>query len=198
MDDLLTSMALEPVTLANEHVTLEPLAIKHTSDLVEGLDDDTFIHMPMRSRVRTPSEVRRYIEFQTSRPDTIAFAVLEPSGRAIGSTSYMSIRAEHRSVEIGSTWIEQRARGTNINPAMKRLLLAHAFDKRGAIRVELKTDARNARSRAAILKLSAIEEGTLRHHMIMPDGALRDTVVYAITRNDWPAVRERLDSRLGA
>lgn len=196
MDDLLTSMVLEPVTLANKHVTLKPLAIKHTSDLVDALDDDTFAFMPMRSRVRTPSEVRRYIEFQTSRPDTIPFAVLDPSGRAIGSTSYMSIRAEHRSVEIGSTWIAASARGTKTNPAMKRLLLAHAFDERGAIRVELKTDSRNARSRAAILKLGAIEEGTLRHHMIMPGAALRDTVVYAITRNDWPTVRDRLDQRL--
>ena len=195
--DLLTSMRVEPVTLTSDRVTLEPLEHKHAPALIDALDDDTFRYMPMRSRVKTPSELRRYIDFQTTRDDTLAFAVIDNStGRAVGSTSYMSIRPEHRSLEIGSTWIARPARGTPVNPSMKRLLLAHAFETLGAVRVELKTDARNERSRRAIAKLGATEEGTLRSHMIMPDSTLRDTVVYAITREQWPGVRERLDERL--
>jgi RimJ/RimL family protein N-acetyltransferase len=195
--DVLTPMRVEPVTLENEHVRLEPLHEKHASDLSIAVEDDTFRYFPMRSSVRTVPELRRYIAFQTSRDDTLAFAIIDPkTNRAIGSTSYMTIRPEHRSLEIGSTWITSSARGTRINPAMKRLLLAHAFETLGAVRVELKTDSRNARSRAAILKLGALEEGTLRNHIVMPDGVLRHSVYYSVTPEEWPRVKARLDERL--
>lgn len=198
MFDLLTPMVPQSVTLGNEIVTLEPLELRHAPDLQAAIDDQIFAYMPMRSSVKTPSEVRRYVEFQRNRPDTIAFAVIDNgTGKAIGSTSFMSIRAEHRGLEIGSTWITRSARGTRINPAMKHLMLAHAFDVLGAIRVELKTDARNLQSRSAILKLGAQFEGILRHHLIMPDGHLRDTAVYSITRDEWPRIDAALLDRMG-
>lgn len=192
-------MVVEPCILQNQHVTLEPIDHKHADDLIQVLDDSVFRYMPMRSSVRTKNEVRRYVEFQQSRQNTIAFVVIDSAtGKAIGSTSFMNIRAEHRGLEIGSTWIAQSARGTKINPSMKYLMLAHAFEELGAIRVELKTDARNAHSRAAILKLGAEYEGILRNHIIMPDGHLRDTVMYSIVPDQWLAVKNGLIARINA
>jgi RimJ/RimL family protein N-acetyltransferase len=199
MFDLLTPMVPKPVRLRNEIVTLEPLDVRHARDLCDALDDGVFEYMPMRSSVRSISEVRRYVEFQVRRPNTITFAVIDnATGRAVGSSSYLNIRAEHRGMEIGSTWISKDARGTGINPAMKHLMLSHAFETLGAIRVELRTDARNARSRAAIEKLGAQFEGLMRAHMIMPDGALRDTAVYAITLDAWAELAQRLIDRISA
>lgn len=197
MFDLLSPMTSEPVTLRNDVLTLEPLDVRHARDLCDALDDGVFEYMPMRSSVKTISEVRRYIEFHIKRPDTITFAVIDnATGRAIGSTSYLNIRAEHRGLEIGSTWITSSARGTRVNPAMKHLMLSHAFDALGTIRVELRTDARNTRSRAAIEKLGAQYEGMMRAHMIMPDGTLRDTAAYSITRDEWVDISTRLMNRI--
>ena len=199
MFDLLSPMVPEPVTLRNEIVTLEPLDVRHARDLCDAIDDGVFTYMPMRSSVKTISEVRRYVEFQVRRPGTVTFAVIDnASGRAVGSTSYLGIRPEHRGLEIGSTWISKAARGTQINPAMKHLMLSHAFGTLGAVRVELRTDAQNAHSRAAIEKLGAVFEGMMRAHMIMPDATLRDTAVYAITREDWAGVEAGLRARLSA
>ena len=190
-------MNAQPVSLTNGIVTLEPIALSHCDDFVEALDDQVFTYMPMRSAVRTKNEVRRYIEFQMSRANTVVFSVIEcATGKAIGSTSYMNIRSEHYGLEIGSTWITKRARGTAINPSMKYLMLNHAFEELQAIRVELKTDARNERSRAAILKLGAVYEGTMVNHIIMPDGYFRDTVMYSITPKQWAGVRQGLLSRI--
>lgn len=192
-------MVPAPVTLRNAFVTLEPLDVQHTRDLCDAIDDGVFAYMPMRSSVKTISEVRRYVEFQIRRPNTITFAVIDNArGRAVGSTSYLHIRAEHRGLEIGSTWISKASRGTRINPAMKHLMLSHAFETLGAVRVELRTDARNAQSRKAIEKLGAQFEGIMRAHMIMPDKALRDTAVYSIVRDEWTGVNARLQERLSA
>jgi RimJ/RimL family protein N-acetyltransferase len=199
MFDLLSPMVPEPVTLHNEVVTLEPMEVRHAPDLCDAIDDGVFAYMPMRSSVKTINEVRRYVEFQIQRPSTMTFAVIDnATGRAVGTTSYLNIRAEHRGLEIGSTWISKASRGTRINPAMKHLMLSHAFDTLGTVRVELRTDGRNAQSRKAIEKLGARFEGMMRAHMIMPDGVLRDTAVYAIVREDWAGVDARLRERLGA
>jgi N-acetyltransferase len=193
----LSPMQAIPLTLTNEFVTLEPLALKHASDLVEALDDETFKFMPMRSSVRTLSEVRRYIEFQLRRESTIVFAVIDnATNKAVGSTSYMNIRPDHYGLEIGSTWISKQSQGTPINPSMKFLLLKHTFEQLSAIRVELKTDSRNAQSRAAILKLGAEFEGITRNHIIMPDGHFRDSAVYSIIDSQWEDVANQLQLRL--
>lgn len=198
MFDLLSPMVPAPVTLRNAFVTLEPLDVQHTRDLCDALDDGVFAYMPMRSSVKTMSEVRRYVEFQIRRENTISFAVIDnETGQAVGSTSYLHIRADHRGLEIGSTWISKASRGTKINLAMKHLMLSHAFETLGAVRVELRTDGRNAQSRKAIEKLGARFEGMMRAHMIMPDGVLRDTAVYSIVREEWKAIDLQLMSRLG-
>ncbi len=196
--NLLESMNVQPVTLSNEFVTLEPLALKHAVDIGDAIDEQVFRYMPMRSSVKTPNEIRRYIEFQSTRPSTMSFAVIDnATGRAVGSTSYLNIRPEHRGLEIGSTWISKASRGTKINPAMKLLLLEHALDTLGAIRVVLCTDNRNEHSKAAISKLGADFEGVLRSHIIMPDGHRRDTASYAVTEHNWKDVRAGLLARLG-
>lgn len=185
--------------LSNAHVKLVPIDMQHAVDLQESVDDSAFAFMAMRSSIKTKNEVRRYIEFQQSRANTLAFAVIDQStGKAIGSTSYMNIRAEHRGLEIGSTWIAQSARGTKINPSMKYLMLKHAFEDLGAIRVELCTDERNAQSRAAIEKLGASFEGLMINHIIMPDAHLRTTASYAITPDEWESVKERLLTRINS
>jgi len=190
-------MAISPVLLSNSIVTLEPIALTHADDFVEVLDDSVFAYMPMRSAVRTKNEVRRYIEFQMARTNSVVFTVIDnATKRAVGSTSFMSIRPDHYGLEIGSTWIAKSARGTKINPAMKHLMLKHAFEELNAIRVELKTDARNAQSRAAILKLGAEFEGILRNQFIMPDGHLRGSALYSIIPDQWPAISTRLLERI--
>ena len=118
-------------------------------------------------------------------------------GRVVGSSSYMTLRPEHRGLEIGSTFIQPDARGGPVNPESKRLLLAHAFDS-GVVRVEFMVDVRNQRSQAAVRKLGARLEGVLRRHKITWTGHVRDTAVFSITDQDWPAVRAALDERLAA
>jgi RimJ/RimL family protein N-acetyltransferase len=114
----------------------------------------------------------------------------------VGSTRFANADATHRRVEIGWTWLGRDAQRTALNTEAKLLLLGHAFDALGCIRVELKTDALNARSRSAIRRLGAVEEGTLRQHMITSTGRMRDTVYYSILHHEWPAVRDALAARL--
>ena len=129
--------------------------------------------------------------------EQIPFAIVhQPSSRAVGSTRYMTIRREHRGLEIGWTWIGAAFQRTAVNTECKLLLLGHAFDGLGAVRVELKTDARNLRSQRAIERLGASREGVLRQHMVRPDGSLRDSVYYGVIDSMWPALRERLTRRL--
>ena len=186
-----------PVTLSNQTVTLEPIALTHTNDLTNAIDPTVFAYMPMRSSVVTTNEVRRYIEFQMQRSNTVSFAVIDnATGRAIGSTSYMNISPDHYGLEIGSTWITKAARGTKVNPAMKLLLLEHAFETLGAIRIVLCTDQRNEHSKRAIAKLGAQFEGTLRNHLIMPDTHQRDTALYSIIPSQWDTIRDELQARI--
>jgi RimJ/RimL family protein N-acetyltransferase len=127
------------------------------------------------------------------------FAVVDrASGMAVGSTSYLAVVPEHERLEIGSTWLARRLWRTAANTEAKLLLLGHAFEALGAGRVEFKTDALNDRSRRALERLGARPEGVFRRHMVMPDGRRRDSAWYAVTLEDWPAVRARLEARLAA
>jgi RimJ/RimL family protein N-acetyltransferase len=126
------------------------------------------------------------------------FAIIHlETGTAIGVTTYMDIQNHNRGVEIGNTWVARPHQGTNVNPEAKYLLLRHAFDDQGALRVQLKTDRRNLQSQRAIEKLGAQHEGILRKHVVMPDGYIRDSVMYSITDDEWASVKARLESRLG-
>lgn len=192
-------MKCVPVTLTNDIVTLEPIALKHASDIEQAIDKDVFRYMSVRSSVITAHEVRQHIELQMDKPNTVAFAVIDnATGRAIGSTSYLNISADHYGLEIGSTWITKAARGTKVNPSMKYLMIRHAIEELGAIRVVLSTDNRNEHSKAAISKLGASYEGILRNNIVMPDGHFRDSPVYSITPEQWPTVRDGLLARIDA
>lgn len=122
--------------------------------------------------------------------------VMVKDGEAVGVSCFMDIRPAHRGLEIGSTWIGKAFQGTSVNPAAKFLLLRQAFEGLGYVRVQLKCDARNLHSQRAIEKLGAQKEGVLRHHMILPDGYIRDTVMYSILADEWPEVRTGLEARL--
>ncbi|GIG55345.1 GNAT family N-acetyltransferase [Demequina activiva] len=190
--------AAAPV-LENPWVRLEPLTLAHAPELAGAIAAGDLARIAY-TRIPPPDAVDEEIERRLAlqREGWMApWAVVDSaSGRAVGMTTYMNIDALHRRVEIGSTWLARQVQGTRVNPAMKLLLLSRAFEDLGCIAVELRTDRRNAQSRAAIEKLGAREDGVLRHHMIMPDGHLRDTVVYSVLAQEWPAVRERLLARL--
>ncbi len=184
---------VEPVVLEDARVRLEPLREDHVPGMLASMEPDTFRYMMTCPAALTHDAVHAYAARLNTLPNHLAFGVIDRrTGEVAGSTSYMNIRPEHRGLEIGCTWIGVRWRGTGLNTSMKRLMLTHAFDTLGIIRVELRTDARNSVSRRAIEKLGAEQEGLFRSHMLLPDGNLRDSVVYAITRDRWPEIRERL------
>jgi N-acetyltransferase len=118
--------------------------------------------------------------------------------RLVGSTRFLNISPRDKRLEIGHIWYAPDVWGTAVNPDCKHLLIGHAVEGMGANRVEIKTDANNARSRAAIAKLGAVEEGILRHHMVVREGRLRDTVMFSVLAGEWPGVRDQLDARLAA
>jgi N-acetyltransferase len=192
-------MKLEPVTLEGRSVRLEPLTASHHTALCEvGLDPELWRLIPYR--VSTVDEMRDYIGSalkEQAAGTAIPFATVErASGRVIGSTRYMNIDAANRRVEIGATWISKPWQRTAINTEAKYLMLRHAFETLGCIRVELKTDALNQRSRQAIVRIGAREEGTLRQHMVTSSGRLRDTVYFSILDSEWPAVKGDLQAKL--
>lgn len=185
-----------PVTLQGERVRLEPLSLGHAEDLaVAGADPRIWEHLAHGSL--TSAEVARsYIAGalrQRERDGSVPFAIIAlADGRVAGSTRYLEVRPDQRGVEIGWTWHATWHWRTAVNTECKLLLLRHAFEERGALRVEFKTDIRNERSQAAIARLGAQREGVLRQHRIRLDGTLRDSVVFSITHREWPTVRERL------
>ena len=190
---------VNPVTLEGRHARLEPLSLDHHLDLcTAGLDEELWRWTP--SQVRTADDMRGYIEAalraQADRSVVPFATVHRASGRAIGSTRFLNIDRAHRRLEIGATWIGPPWQRTAINTEAKYLMLRHAFEDLGANRVELKTDSLNERSRRAILRLGAIEEGTLRKHMVTDSGRIRHTVYYSIIDDEWPAVKARLEGML--
>jgi RimJ/RimL family protein N-acetyltransferase len=183
-------------------VVVEPLGPEHEDDLWEAArDPEVWRWLPWHAAADRES-FRRWLEDALTRRDAgldVPFAVIDRrSGKAIGSTRYLALRPEHRGLEIGWTWNAKSAWGTGANTEAKLLLLRHAFETLGCIRVEFKTEARNERSRAALEALPARFEGIFRKHMLVRDGELRDSAYYAITDDEWPAVRANLERRLQA
>jgi RimJ/RimL family protein N-acetyltransferase len=194
-------MIVLPVTLEGEHVRLEPLAKIHLAGLAQiGLDEELWRWIP--TQVRTAEEMAAYIDTaleEQSRGVSLPFAILEKaSGRVTGSTRYGNIDRLHHRVEISWTWVAREWQRTAINTEAKYLLLRHAFETLGCIRVELKTDSLNEKSRAAILRIGAQQEGIFRNHMITASGRIRHTVYFSILDSEWPAVKARLESRLNS
>jgi len=192
-------MMVAPVTLEGRHVRLEPLAKAHLAGLAEvGLDEELWRWIP--TSVRTREEMAEYIDTalgEQERGVSLPFAIVEKAtGRAIGSTRYGNIERMHHRVEIGWTWVAREWQRTAMNTEAKYLLLRHAFETLGCMRVELKTDSLNEKSRAAILRIGAKEEGIFRNHMITASGRIRHSVYFSILDSEWPAVKARLEAKL--
>src|SRR6266850_4451742 len=192
-------MNVKPMALEGQHVRLEPLAKPHLAGLAQvGLEEELWRWIPVP--VRTVEEMAAYIETalqEQERGVSLPFALMEKAtGRAIGSTRYGNIDRTHRRVEIGWTWVAREWQRTAVNTEAKYLLLKHAFETLGCIRVELKTDSLNEKSRAAILRIGARQEGIFRNHMITANGRIRHTVYFSIVDSEWPAVKARLESLL--
>jgi RimJ/RimL family protein N-acetyltransferase len=194
------AMKVEPFTLTGNLVRLEPLSLDHLPDLaLVGCDEHIWKYM-LYGEIHDEAGIRGWVLDmlnRQSRGTDLPFAVIDLfSGKAIGGTRYMEIRPEHRGLEIGGTWYGGSYQGTGVNPEAKYLLLKHAFEILGCIRVQFKTDTRNLRSKAAIEKLGAVQEGIFRNHMIRLDGVVRDSVYYSILDREWPSVKVKLEERL--
>lgn len=188
-----------PITLEGAHVSLVPLDRSHCEGLAHAATMETFdLFVSIRPSELSAEGFYSYVDWISNSADTTGFAVIDrSSGNIIGSTCYLDIRPQDFHVEVGLTWYSPSSRGTMVNPECKLLLLTRAFETLGSERVSLKTDGRNHHSQAAIAKLGAIREGTLRKHKTMPDGYLRDTVYFSILKSEWPTVKESLLARLG-
>ena len=190
---------IEPVTLNGQVVRLEPLTPEHLPGLIAvGLDSEIWRWMPLT--IQTPGEMRSYLESaleKMSAGTEMPFATIErASGQVVGGTRYMNLDAPNRRVEIGFTWLAPAWQRTAINTEAKLLMLAHAFNTLGALRVEFKTDSLNERSRAALAGIGATEEGTFRNHMVTHTGRRRHSVYFSVIEEEWPRVRQHLEARL--
>nr|WP_223991392.1 GNAT family protein [Cupriavidus pampae] len=190
---------VQPTTLVGRHVTLEPLTTAHAPGLAEAVADGELWKL-WYTAVPAPdtmeSEIKRRLALQEQdlwQP----FAVrCNNSGDVVGMTNFMNIDANNRRVEIGSTWYARRVQRGPLNTECKLMLLGYAFDKRHCIAVEFRTHWMNHQSRAAIARLGAKQDGVLRSHQRLPDGSLRDTVVFSIIASEWPMVRSHLQFQL--
>ena len=188
-----------PVFLEGRHVRLEPLSLDHLPALVEvGLDPELW--QWTLTRMTSPADLERYVRDaldDAAAGRALPFAtVARGVGRAVGSTRYGNVSVPDGRLEIGWTWVGRAHQRTAVNTEAKYLMLRHAFEVLGCTRVEFKTDALNARSRAALLRIGAVEEGTFRRHMRTQGGRLRDSVYFSVVDAEWPAVRARLEARL--
>jgi RimJ/RimL family protein N-acetyltransferase len=193
----------KPILLAGRLVRLEPLTPAHAPSLLAAVQADPSI---WRWLTMPPPETLAEMEALIAddlalqaRGELVPFAQVEQAtGRPAGHTTYMNISRRDRGLEIGGTWLGRAWHRTGINTEAKYLLLRHAFEELGAVRVQLKTDARNVQSQAAIARLGAVREGLLRKHMLSQHGFLRDTAMFSVIDTEWPAVKARLEGLLAA
>lgn len=194
-------MEVKPVVLTGRHVRLEPMTEAHVPGLaaIGANQDDIWRLMPygfMKSEADIHDWVRGVLRHAAEGTDLPFAAIHLASGQVAGATRYMEIRPAHRGLEIGGTWYGAEFQRTALNTECKYLLLRHAFETLGCIRVQLKTDLRNERSQRAIERIGAVREGVLRNHIIMPDGAYRYSVYYSVLDSEWPQVKARLEEML--
>ncbi len=190
---------MDALTLRGGAVALEPLERDHATALGEAAADGELWRLAVTT-VPDPARMPAWVDAALAARAAgreLPFTIRDArDGRVLGSTRYRALALEHRRVEIGNTWLRASAQRTAANTECKLLLLAHAFETLGCHRVEFITDVLNERSRAAILRLGALEEGVLRCHMVMADGRVRDSVLYSLVRTEWPAAKARLQARL--
>jgi RimJ/RimL family protein N-acetyltransferase len=184
-----------PIRLAGNHIVLEPLQPGHRNDLIQAASDGELWQL-WYTGVPSPDDADSYIEKalqQQAEGRALPFVVRHiASNRIIGSTRFCNIEPAHRRLEIGYTWYGQSYQRTPVNSEAKFLLLRHAFEHLNCIAVEFRTHWLNHRSRAAIARLGAKQDGVLRNHIIMPDGSYRDTVVFSIIESEWPMIKQHL------
>lgn len=188
---------ITPVLRGND-VELRPLLESDAAALLACTARDTFKFFATRHPPTwDEAGFAAFIGYLRANPTTRPMAVIDrPTGRLVGCTCYLDVDSSNRSVEIGCTFYDPAVRGTRLNPEAKLLLIQHAFETLGCVRVFLKTDGRNIQSQRAIAKLGARYEGTLRNHRILPDGFVRDTVYFSIVPEEWPEVKAGLLTRL--
>jgi RimJ/RimL family protein N-acetyltransferase len=196
-----TTPAISPFSLEGRYVRLEPLRPEHATLLWEVAKDhlaDLFQWIPYQlNSLKDFRAFNRQVLEEQARGLTVPFSTIERgSNQVVGTTRFMNMDLANRKVEIGSTWIAPRWQRTAVNTEAKYLMLCHAFEVWKCFRVELKTDALNQRSRQAILRLGAKEEGTLRKHMLTYNGRQRDSVYFSILDTEWPGVKTRLGAAL--
>lgn len=193
-----SSLPAQP-TLTGEHIVLRPLALSDRQALLDAAADGELWNLKV-TVVPDERTVDAYLDtaLQGRAAGTVMpFAIVErASGRVIGSTRFWKIDRNNRKLEIGHTWLSASAQRTRANTEAKWLLLAYAFDTLQCVRVQFTTDELNEKSRAAILRLGAKQEGIVRHERIMPDGRKRNSVRFSIIDDEWPAIRDRLKAKL--
>jgi RimJ/RimL family protein N-acetyltransferase len=186
---------IKPLTLSGQHVTLEPLEVEHAAALADAARDGMLWKLWFTT-VPSPEQSDEYVYKAVAARENggaLAFVVRDNrSAKLIGSTRYCNVDETNQRLEIGYTWYAKQAQRTAVNTECKFLLLRHAFEQLGAIAVEFRTHWHNHRSRDAILRLGAKQDGVLRHHQQTADGAFRDTVVFSIIGPEWPAVKKSL------
>lgn len=195
-------MNVQPVTLSGRFVRLEPLSEAHVPDLTLVAGDESIWRYMLYGTIRSEEQMLAWVRDllgRQARGTDLPFAVIHlASGKAIGATRYLDIRPADRGLEIGGTWYGVAYQRTAVNTECKYLLLRHAFEQLGCLRVQFKTDLRNVRSQRAIERIGAVKEGVLRSHMITPEGYVRDSVYYSIIAPEWPRVKELLEEKLAA
>ena len=193
-------MEVTPVILEGKYVRLEPMTEAHTPGLAEIGVGQKFWDFMLYGNITTVDDMHNWVLDILSRAqngtDLPFVAIHLASGRVAGATRYLNIVPKDRGLEIGGTWYGLDFQRTPVNTECKYLLLRHAFETLGCIRVQLKTDLRNERSQKAIERIGAIKEGVLRNHMILPDGRVRDSVFYSIIDTEWPMVKKRLEDMM--
>lgn len=193
-------MEVKPVVLQGKHARLEPMTEAHAPALAEIGIGQPFWDFMVYGQINTLDDMRNWVLDILARADKgtdLPFIVIHlASGRVAGATRYLNIMPNDRGLEIGGTWYGPEFQRTAVNTECKYLLLKHAFETLGCIRVQLKTDSRNERSQKAIERIGAVKEGVLRNHMILPDGHYRHSVYYSILDTEWTQVKERLEEMM--
>ncbi|MCB1853873.1 MAG: GNAT family N-acetyltransferase [Halieaceae bacterium] len=186
-------LRVQPVVLQGELVRLEPMSQDHAQGLYNrGRTATDWQYLPRACFVDL-ADARQWVAEALEAPDQLPFVIIERGkNKVVGSTRYLNIRPAHRSLEIGWTWLGQEWQRTGVNTEVKLLLLTHALERLGCLRVEFKTDARNLRSQRALERIGATREGVMRKHMIVQGDYPRDSVYFSVIDSDWPQVRQRL------
>lgn len=192
-----SQMDVRPVRLEGCTIRLEPLVPEHAPLLWPQSEPEIFRYTLEWPRDASPEGFDDWVRYCLQMPASFLWTIfLRETGEAVGMTGYLDIRPQHRGLEIGRTWIAHACQGTRVNPESKYLLLGHAFEDLGAVRVQFKTDLNNLHSQRAIEKLGAQREGVLRRYQMRTSGTVRDTVMYSILAEEWPEVKARLEARL--